>query len=64
MISLERAAYQKEYRNAEYCGKSTDNKAEIVNPKNGDIFQEIDTGNVYKYNEDASTWALHTELLL
>ena len=54
-----RAAYQKEQRYAEYAGLSTDDKVNndiIVNPRNGDIFKEIDTGNVFKYNEESGQW--------
>lgn len=59
MLTLGRAAYQKEQRYAEYAGLSTDDKVNngvIVNPKNGDIFKEIDTGNVFKYNEESNQW--------
>ena len=58
MITTGRAAYQKEDRYAEYAGLSTDNKADIEVVRNGDVFKEIDTGNVYKYNEDANAWVL------
>lgn len=59
MLTLGRAAYQKEQRYAEYAGLSTDDKINndiIVNPRNGDIFKEIDTGNVFKYNEESGQW--------
>ena len=59
MLTLGRAAYQKEQRYAEYAGLSTDDKLNndiIVNPRNGDIFKEIDTGNVFKYNEESGQW--------
>ena len=59
MLTLGRAAYQKEQRYAEYAGLSTDDKVNndvIVNPRNGDIFKEIDTGNVFKYNEESGQW--------
>ena len=59
MLTLGRAAYQKEQRYAEYAGLSTDDKANnnvIVNPKNGDVFKEIDTGNIFKYNEESDQW--------
>lgn len=59
MLTLGRAAYQKEQRYAEYAGLSTDDKVNndiIVNPRNGDIFKEIDTGSVFKYNEESGQW--------
>lgn len=54
MISLDRASYQTEPRYAEYVGLSTDEKP--VEVDNGDEFQEIDTGKVYKFDIDAAQW--------
>lgn len=55
MISLDRASYQVQPRYAEYAGLSTDIKpVESIN--NGDEFQEIDTGFVYKFDETNSEW--------
>ena len=59
MLTLGRAAYQKEQRYAEYAGLSTDDKMDnniIVNPRNGDIFKEIDTGATFKYNAASGQW--------
>lgn len=59
MISLIRAAYQEEPRVAEYTGLSTDDKYDkqaISNPQNGDIFKELDTGTVYKYDASSQLW--------
>ena len=61
MITLLRASYQDIERVAEYAGLSTDNKTDpsyFVELKNGDVFKEIDTGNVYKYNGATSQWVL------
>ena len=61
MITLLRASYQDIERVAEYAGLSTDNKTDpsyFVELKNGDVFKEIDTGNVYKYNGAISQWVL------
>lgn len=59
MITTGRAAYQKENRYAEYAGLSSDNKTSndvIKNPQNGDVFKEIDTGKIFKYNADTQQW--------
>lgn len=59
MITLIRAAYQEEPRIAEYTGLSTDDKYDkqvISNPQNGDIFKELDTGTVYKYDASSQLW--------
>ena len=53
-ITLERPAFYENKRCAEYCGLSTDNKADIK-ANNADEFYEIDTGAVYKYAE-GSGW--------
>lgn len=54
MITLERPAFYENKRYAEYCGLSTDSKADIK-ASNADEFYEIDTGDVYKYAE-GSGW--------
>ena len=54
MISLDRASYQVQPRYAEYVGLSTDVKP--VEVDNGDEFQEIDTGFVYKFDETNTEW--------
>lgn len=54
MISLDRASYQVQPRYAEYAGLSTDVKP--VEVDNGDEFQEINTGFVYKFDETGSEW--------
>ena len=59
LITTGRAAYQKENRYAEYAGLSSDNKTSndvIKTPQNGDVFKEIDTGKVFKYNADTQQW--------
>lgn len=55
MITLNRASYQFTPRYAEYCGLSTDVKP-VSNVHNGDEFQEIDTGNIFKFNEATQSW--------
>lgn len=55
MISLDRASYQTEPRYAEYVGLSTDEKP-VESVDNGDEFQEIDTGKVYKFDIDTTQW--------
>lgn len=55
MITLERPAYFSNYRFAEYCGLSTDNKNDIE-AYNSDVFYEIDTSKYYKYNEASKEW--------
>lgn len=54
MISLDRASYQVQPRYAEYVGLSTDVKP--VEVDNGDEFQEINTGFVYKFDETNGEW--------
>lgn len=45
------------YANAvEYRGLSTDSKPTDAN--NGDVFLEINTGNVYIFNKTASEWVV------
>lgn len=59
MLTLGRAAYQKELRYAEYAGLSTDNKLDpAIAPvlQNGDVFKEIDTGATFKYNAASGQW--------
>lgn len=56
MITLERPAYYIVERYAEYCGLSTDNKADIKDPHNGDTFHEMDTSKKYRYNEAGKEW--------
>ena len=59
MITTGRAAYQIEERVAEYVGLSSDSKTDndvIIQPHNGDIFREIDTGNIFRYNEETGSW--------
>lgn len=55
MISLDRASYQVQPRYAEYAGLSTDVKP-VESIDNGDEFQEIDTGKVYKFDIDTAQW--------
>lgn len=56
MISLDRASYQTEPRYAEYVGLSTDVKPVDSPVENGDEFQEIDTGKVYKFDIVTLQW--------
>ena len=41
---------------AEYRGLSTDDKP--TDAKNGELFLEMDTGNVYIFNEASHTWVV------
>lgn len=56
MISLDRASYQVQPRYAEYAGLDTDEKPVGTLINNGDEFQEINTGKVYKFNGETSNW--------
>lgn len=56
MVTLERPAYYNNERYAEYCGLSTDDKADIIEPHNGDYFDELDTSKVYRYNATSDEW--------
>lgn len=56
MVTLERPAYYNDERYAEYCGLSTDDKADIKEPQNGDYFDELDTSKVYRYNATSGEW--------
>lgn len=42
-------------RRVEFCGKSTDTKP-VEGVKNADIFYEMDTGNLYMFDEANRTW--------
>lgn len=55
MNTLIRPAYYNNYRNAQYCGLSMDDKASIE-AVNGDEFYEIDTAKTYIYNEQSGEW--------
>lgn len=55
MVTLTRASYQTQPRYAEYCGLSTDEKP-TINVNNGDEFQEIDTGAIFKFNKTENQW--------
>lgn len=55
MRILDRASFQSQKRFSIYVGLSTDVKpVESIN--NGDEFQEIDTGKVYKFDIDTAQW--------
>lgn len=55
MILLDKASYQSQFRYATYVGLSTDVKP-IDNIENGDEFQEIDTGKVFRFDLESDTW--------
>lgn len=59
MITLYRAAYQVEPRAPEFAGISTEAKPTEISGKplnNGATFIEIDTGALYRYSAENSTW--------
>lgn len=53
---LERSAFQSEKRYAEYCGLQSD--AKPLDVKDGDEYQEIDTGKKWKYSASLGEWLL------
>lgn len=55
MITLTRPAYYDNYRYAQYCGLSTDNKS-TISASNGDEYYEIDTTKFFRYNEASNEW--------
>lgn len=55
MITLTRPAYYDNYRYAQYCGLSTDNKS-TISASNGDEYYEIDMAKFFKYNESSHEW--------
>lgn len=55
MITLTRPAYYDNYRYAQYCGLSTDNKS-TISANNGDEYYEIDTAKFYRYNGTSNEW--------
>lgn len=61
MITLQKVGNSMNRAVLEISGLSTDEKpvAELdgVHITNGSIFEEIDTGTIFKYNEDAKEWA-------
>ena len=54
MITLERAAWQNNPRNADIHGLSTDTKP--LNQPNGSKFYEIDTGKKYRFDKENKQW--------
>lgn len=56
MITLSRAAYQTEYRTAEFNGLSSDVKPIYIELENGSTFYEIDTGDYYAYDKENGVW--------
>lgn len=54
MITLYRAAYQDTPRARSLSGKSTDTKP--LDVENGSVFQEIDTGKIYRFDAENKTW--------
>lgn len=61
MITLERPAYFRNERLAEYYGLSTDDKS-TIQANNADKFYEIDTGKNYRYNESSHEWIEQPEI--
>lgn len=55
MITVDRPAFYANERFTEWCGLSTDDKSNLT-PSNGDEFYEIDTGKLYKFDEEANNW--------
>ncbi len=55
MVTLTRPAYYDNYRYAQYCGLSTDNKS-TISASNGDEYYEIDTAKFFRYNEASNEW--------
>jgi hypothetical protein len=45
-------------KETEFRGKSTDTKPIDVNIPNGSVFYEMDTQNVYMYDNEENTWIL------
>lgn len=56
MITLDRASFQTQPRYATYAGLKTDTKPTGSLINNGDEFQEIDTGKLYKFDIDTGKW--------
>lgn len=54
MFTLYRAAYTNNPRAATFCGTDNDEKPE--DQKNGASFIEINTGKVYRYDEENNRW--------
>lgn len=54
MFTLYRAAYSDNPRAADFVGLKDDDKPE--GQKNGASFQEIDTGKVYRFDEENNKW--------
>ena len=46
----------------EYAGLSTDTKPQRDDIITGSLFLEVDTGDVYAYDEDGTTWHQITSL--
>lgn len=55
MVTLTRPAYYDNYRYAQYCGLSTDDKA-TIDANNADKFYEIDSSKTYIYDEQTDSW--------
>ena len=60
MVTLTRPAYYNNYRYAQYCGLSTDDKS-TISASNGDEYYEIDTAKIYIYNEASNEWILQPD---
>ena len=60
MVTLTRPAYYDNYRYAQYCGLSTDNKS-TISASNGDEYYEIDTAKIYIYNEASNEWIVQPD---
>ena len=60
MVTLTRPAYYNNYRYAQYCGLSTDDKS-TISASNGDEYYEIDTAKIYIYNETSNEWILQPD---
>ena len=60
MITVERAAWQTKYRDADFCGLSSDEKPLVYsNGKlidNGSVFYEMDTCLYYRFDRANKKW--------
>ena len=58
MITVNKLGGQVNTKETEFRGKSTDTKPIDVDIPNSSVFYEIDTQNVYMYDNEEGTWIL------
>jgi hypothetical protein len=58
MITINKLGGQVNTKETEFRGKSDDTKPIDISISNGSIFYEMDTQNVYMYDNEESTWIL------